>query len=511
MARLSNSLRNLTFSFIGYFLKVLVQFISRTVFIQVLGREYLGLSGLFSNILMMLSLAELGFGEAITFSLYAPLARDDEDAIRGLMQLFRRVYTVVGLFVLIAGLSLTPFLQYFVRNLPHIPGIRWIYVLFVLNSALSYLNTYKRTLIIADQKQYIVSSYSYGCAIAMNIIQTIVLLISGNYFLFLIVMIAFTLIENFLLTQKANSLYPFLKNQHKETFSKEMTSPIIKNIRAMLFHKVGHILVNGTDNILMARIVDLGSVGIYSNYLMITSALETAVKIMFGAITASIGNVGATEPNHIKKKIFNRVNFLSMWLFGFSSICLFCLLTPFITVWIGSEYCFPFVVEFAICLKFFIYGMRQPVIVTKNAFGLYWQDRYKAIAEAAINLIASILLGVHFGVFGILMGTIISSLTTNLWVEPLVLYREGLHAPVSGYFRDYGKFTLVTFVAGGITYKLCELVSLGGVLGLLAKMLICTIVPNLIFTLCFFRRDEFSYFCQLLKTFLIRVKNKLKN
>ena len=220
MARLSNSFRNLTYSFTGYGLKTLVQFVSRTVFIQVLGREYLGLSGLFSNILMMLSLAELGFGEAITFSLYAPLARDDRQAIRGLMHLFRRVYLAVGAFVLVAGLALTPFLQFFVRDLPDIPGIRWIYALFVINSALSYLNTYKRTLIIADQKQYIVSGYTYGCAICMNVLQTIFLLISKDYFIFLAIMVAFTVIENLLLTRKANGLYPFLKESGEDKLSK---------------------------------------------------------------------------------------------------------------------------------------------------------------------------------------------------------------------------------------------------------------------------------------------------
>lgn len=504
MARLSNSLRNLTYSFTGYFLKTLVQFISRTVFIQVLGREYLGLSGLFSNILMMLSLAELGFGEAITFSLYAPLARNDQKAIRGLMQLFRKVYTAVGCFVLVAGLSLTPFLQYFVHDLPQIPGIRWIYVLFVLNSALSYLNTYKRTLIIADQKQYIVSSYTYGCAICMNVLQTILLLVSGNYFLFLMIMIVFTLVENFLLTRKANNLYPFLKEHEKEKLSKEMTVPILKNIRAMLYHKAGHILVNGTDNLLMARLVDLGSVGVYSNYLMITSTLETAVKIMFSSITASIGNVGATESDQVKQQMFDRINFVSMWIFGFCSICLLCLFTPFIAVWVGSSYCFPFTVELVICLKFFIYGMRQPVLVTKNAFGLYWQDRYKAIAEAAINLIVSIFLGTKFGVFGILMGTVISSITTNLWVEPLILYRDGLHVSVSKYFKNYSIFALVTFLAGGITYWLCGVIGLVGIVGLLVKMLLCVIIPNGIYTLCFFRKKEFSYFCQTIRTLLSR-------
>lgn len=505
MARLSNSFRNLTYSFAGYFLKILVQFVSRTVFIQVLGREYLGLGGLFTNILMMLSLAELGFGEAITFSLYGPLAREDQKAIRGLMQMFRRIYTLVGAFVLAAGLSLTPFLQYFVKDLPDIPGIRLIYVLFVLNSALSYLNTYKRTLIIADQKQYIVSGYTYGCAIALNVVQTIGLLITGNYFLYISLMIVFTMAENLLLTKKANDLYPFLQIQEKEKLSKDLTAPIQRNIRAMLYHKVGYVLVNGTDNLLMARLVDLASVGIYSNYLMITSTLESAVKIVFSAISASVGNVGVTESDEKKLQIFNRINFVSMWVFGFCAVCLMCLLTPFITVWVGESYCFPVTVELVICLKFLLYGLRQPVNVTKSAFGLYWQDRYKPIAEAGINLVVSIVLGIRLGVLGVLLGTVISSLATNLWIEPLVLYRDGLHAPVRLYFKEYGVFMAVTAVAGGLTYWLCNLVGLGGIAGLLIKMIICIVVPNLIYLVCFFRKKEFSYFCETIRQFVARI------
>lgn len=505
MARLSNSFRNLTYSFTGYGLKTLVQFVSRTVFIQVLGREYLGLSGLFSNILMMLSLAELGFGEAITFSLYAPLARDDRQAIRGLMHLFRRVYLAVGAFVLVAGLALTPFLQFFVRDLPDIPGIRWIYALFVINSALSYLNTYKRTLIIADQKQYIVSGYTYGCAICMNVLQTIFLLISKDYFIFLTIMVAFTVIENLLLTRKANCLYPFLKESGEDKLSKEMTAPIMRNIRAMLYHKVGHILVNGTDNLLMARLVDLGSVGIYSNYLMITTTLESAVKIVFSAVTASVGNVGATESDEKKLQVFDRINFVSMWIFGFCTICLMCLLTPFITLWVGASYCFPFGIELAISLKFLLYGLRQPVNMTKSAFGLYWQDRYKPVAEALINLVVSIVLGMRYGVFGILMGTVISTVATNLWIEPLVLYRDGLHAPVRRYFTAYGVFIAVTALAGGVTYWMCSLVGMIGIVGLVIKMLICVVIPNLIYLICFFRKKEFSYFCETVRRMVGRV------
>lgn len=506
-SRVSNSVKNLIVSFSGHFCKMLVQFIGRSVFIQILGREYLGLSGLFSNILTMLSLAELGFGSAITFSLYSPLAKGDTNTVKSLMELFRKVYIVVGCIVGIVGIALTPFLQYFVKEMPDIQGIRWIYIMYVLNSSFSYFYTYKRTIILADQKQYIVSWYTYGCSVAMNLLQIIVLVTTKNYFLYLGVMLLFTCIENILITHKANKLYPYIRTGEKVLLPSKEKKVIVTNIKAMLYIKTGHVIVTGTDNLLMAKLVNLVAVGMYSNYLMITSAITTVTNMVYNSISASIGNAGATESDESNLQIFNRINFFSQWLFGFCTICLLCLLTPFISVWIGNENCFTFIVEFAICLNFFVTGLRQPITVTKTAMGLFYQDRYRALGEAAVNLVVSIILGIRFGVSGILIGTVISALTVGLTIEPRVLYRYGFHISAMGYFKQYGIFVLITIINCFITYVLCALIPFDGIFGLICKMLVCIVIPNVIYIFCFKNKEEFRYFVSLLRKIVVRKNN----
>lgn len=501
MARVSKSIKNVTESMGGYILKLLVQFIGRSIFIQILGREYLGLSGLFSNILSVLALVELGFGGAISFSLYIPLAVGDQKTVKALMRMFHRVYLLVFWVVLIGGLAVTPYLHVFVKQLPDIPGLQWIYMLYVINTAASYLCVYKQTLIIADQRQYIVSRYVYGCAVAMTVLQTVLLVLTKDYFLYLYVMLAFTLLQNLLISRKADQMYPFLKERAQYDVPRGAYDTIFRNIRAMLYQKVGHVMVTSTDNILMAKFVDLGTVGLYSNYLMITSALTTAMSLIYNGIMASIGNVGATENDEVKEQIFNRIDFFTQWLLGFCTVCLFCLLSPFISLWLGEAYRFPMRIELLICLNFMVQGFRQSVITTKNAMGLYWVDRHKALITAFLNLGISIVLGKRIGVAGILLGTLISSLLTDFWVEPLVVFRVGFHAGASGYFRRY----LISAVTTGINlwgmYVLCQRLP-DGIGGFLLKMGVCIVVPNLLYLAVYGRRPEFRYFVELGKTLL---------
>lgn len=487
----------MTNDLLGYFVKIVVQFWCRRVFILLLGEVYLGLSGLFSNILTLLSLAELGVGSAISFSLYKPLAENDQERVKSLMRLFKRAYFAIGIVVAALGVSLTPFLQFFIKDMPDIPHIRLIYVLYVVNSAVSYLFIYKRTLIVADQKEYIASRYSYGCAVVMNVVQLAVLYITRNFLLYLGTMIVFTVLENLLISVKADKCYPYLRDKDVQKLPEEDLHSIKKNIGALIFHQVGRVLVNGTDNLLISKMVDLVSVGLYSNYLMVKSALNTVLGSFYKAIFASIGNVNATEPDEVKKLVFDRINFLTHWMYSFSAICLFCLFNPFISLWVGEKYTFSLPVVFVICLDFFIYGYRTPAMITKNAMGLYWSDRYKALIEALINLVVSILLALKFGVAGIIWGTVISSLSTNFWVEPYVLYRQGLHAPLREYFKSYAVSCLLTAISGGLTWLACSLLPAAGIPAFAGKLLACLVIPNGLYFVIFRRNPHFLYFMNL--------------
>lgn len=332
MSRTDNSLRNLKTAVLFKLAAIVVNFIARKIFVVVLTKEYLGLDGTFANILTMLSLAELGVGTAITYSMYKPLAEGDRELILSLMTLYRKFYTVIGITVGVLGAALTPFLQYIIRDIPDIPHIRLIYLMFVLDSSISYFLVYKQSLISADQKQHIVTSYQYKTGMAVTAAQCAALLLTGDYILYLALKLCATFVCNALLARKADRLYPYLKQKTVQPLPAPVRQDISKNIRAMIAHKLGSVVVFGTDNVLIAYFVGAVSVGLYSNYLLITQSLKSAYSMIFRAMTASIGNLCAAEDTAHAQAVFWRVDLLTRWIYGFSAVCLVVLFNPFISL-----------------------------------------------------------------------------------------------------------------------------------------------------------------------------------
>ena len=493
MSRTSNTIRNMKFALAGQIMGILISLVSRKVFVMFLSAEYLGLNGLFSNILSMLALAELGVGIAIVYSLYKPIAEENFSEIKSIMRLYRTVYTTVGVFILVAGCALTPFLQFFIRDMPDIPNIRLIYLIYVINSATSYFFTYKRSLIIANQKWHIVTTYHYGLFFILNVAQMVVLWLTSNFIFYLLLQAAITLLENILLSRKANRLYPFLRETNVPPLPCEIKAEIKRNVFAMVFHKVGGVIVFSTDNILISKLVGLTAVGIYSNYMMIRQALNIVTGLVFQSVSASFGNLNAQNSNKRTLEIFHIINFAGAWIFGFCSTCLIVLINPFISLWLSNGYLFSTSIVLWFSLAFYVSGMRTACLTIREVMGLFWYDRYKPMFEVSINLIASVILGRKFGVAGILAGTVISTMTTCFWVEPLVLYRHGLHAPVRTFFVRYGIYTLITVLAGAVTIVLCKFTPPSGIMGFGAKLAVCAVVPNAIFTACYFRTSEFKH------------------
>lgn len=504
MTRTANTLRNVKFAIIGQALGILINLISRKVFVFFLPIEYLGLHGLFSNILSMLTLAELGVGSAIIYSLYRPIAQNNVQEIKSLMQLYQRVYCAVGLFVLIAGGTITPFLHLFVKEMPNIPYIRLIYMIFVANTAVSYFFTYKRSLIIANQKQYIVTSYRYGLLLALNVEQIAALYFTQNFILYLILQTVNTVLENILLSRRADKLFPYLKDKEVLPLRSQVMTEIKKNTGAMVFHRLGGVFVFATDNILISKLVGLVEVGLYSNYMLITQALNAVIGQLFQSVAASFGNLNAQSTDEHKLEIFYVLNFIGAWIFGFCTICLFSLITPFISLWLGGIYLFSIPTVGLIAFVFYMTGMRKAVLTVRDAMGIFWYDRYKPVFEILINLTSSILLGQKFGLEGIITGTIISTLSTCFWIEPYVLYKYGFHAPLRAFFIKYAGYSCVTAFGGLVTYSLCTLVSGDSLVDFILKLGVCLCVPNFIFCICYARTKEFKYLISLSQALIKR-------
>lgn len=277
---------------------------------------------------------------------------------------------------------------------------------------------------------------------------------------------------------------------------------ISKNIRAMIAHKLGSVVVFGTDNVLIAYFVGAVSVGLYSNYLLITQSLKSAYSMIFRAMTASIGNLCAAEDTAHAQAVFWRVDLLTRWIYGFSTVCLVVLFNPFISLWLGADYLFSMPIVLLIVLSFYVTGMRQSVLTFREAMGLYWYDRHKPLFESAINLAVSILLAKPFGIVGIFIGTVVSTLSTCTWVEPYILFRHGFCAPVGKYFARYALNVLLTAAAGAATWYICALLPAAGFGAFLVKVLLCCVLPNLFFLLVYGKTSEFRYFLTLGKSVL---------
>lgn len=504
MDRTEHVVKNLKFAAVSELVLAVLKFVSRRVFVLLLGKEYLGVSGLFTDILSMLSLAELGFSVSITYSLYQPVAQGNTTLIKSLMQLYRRVYRSVFVIVLAAGLSLTPFLDFFVKEMPeNIPNISLIYVLNVVNASVSYLFAYKSTLLFVYQKKYIDSLIRTAVSVIAAVAQIGVLLITGNYVFYLFIAIGAALTQNVLISVKTDRLYPYLKETDISPLPVEILHDIRRNVGAMILHRIGAVAIFSTDNILISKFVGIGTTGLYSNYVMIRGFLNVMVNALFNAITPALGNLNATETEQNRQAAFRRLNFFSAWLFGWMSICLLWLYDPFIRIWLGRNYLLPRPVVLIIVINFYVNSMRIPVANTKSVMGLFWDERYKSILEPPLNLAVSILLAQRWGIFGILAGTLISTMALPFWVEPLGLYRHGLKQPIGEYFLRYLGHLLLTAAAGGLTGLACSAAG-EGLFGFVLRLLFCILIPNAVYLAVYCRSSEFCFMKEMAK----RIINK---
>lgn len=491
--RSTNSVKNIVVNLGSQLLGILMSFFCRVVFIRMLGDTYLGVNGVFSNILSIFSLAELGIGSAIIFSMYKPLAENDQVKIGALMALYRRAYHTIGLVVAVAGLAFAPFYHIVLKDPPQIPYLTVIYLLYVFNSVITYFLSYKQSIITADQKNYICTLYQYGFCIAQNILQIIILISTKNFILYLCTQILFSFFTNYFLARKADRMYPYLRRYRNRKLEKKDRAVIVKNIKAMFMHRVGNALLNGTDSIILSAFVSTASAGIYSNYLLITVPLQGLTSQIFSSISASVGNLGAVEGRGKSYRVYRAVNFAGFWIFSFSSISLFCLFNPFLLLWAGKELLFPLQIVFVISLNFYLMGMRQATLMFKDALGLFWYDRYKSPLAALVNLLASILLVRLLGPVGVFIGTTVALLTVCVWVEAYVLYRNGFHRNMAAFFLHYALYAALTAAAGLLTWFCCSLVPGSTIFSLILKLLICILIPNSLYLLLFHRTEEYLY------------------
>ncbi len=492
-SRTEYSAKNTTVAVVSRIVAILMGFATRVVFTHTLSEAYVGINGLFTDILNVLALSELGVGTAITYALYKPIAQADIERQKSLMQIYRLFYRAVACIVLGLGLLIIPFMGVFIKNQPDVNHLILIYLLYLANSVISYLLIYKRTLIDAHQLIYVGTLNQTIFLVIQDVAQIIILLITRNFLLFLIVYLICTVGSNVSISRKADKLYPYLKDKNIAKLPKQERSDIYKNIQAMLMHKVGTVVVNNTDNLLISAFVGVVSVGKYSNYYLLIGSIRQILDQIFQGITASVGNLGVTADRFRVKKIFETSFFIGQWIYGVAAICLYEILNPFVELSFGSNYVFEVNIVLILCVNFYVTGMRKATLVFQDSMGLFWHNRHKAIVEAIINLVASIILASKFGIIGVFAGTLISTLATSTWVEPFVLYKHKLQCSMVGYMAKYALYTCVLFLAWLATDCLCGYCEYGLIITIILRTIICIFVPNVILLLAYFRTKEFIF------------------
>lgn len=505
--RVQNSLNNMFFGVSGQIISAIMGFMVRTVFIYTLGIEYLGVEGLFTSILTMLSLANLGFDTAMIYSLYKPIAEKDTYKLQALMNLYQKAYRLIGIIILLIGLSLLPFLPHLMNSQTTINNLNIIYILFLLNSVSSYYFVYKHSIIIADQRNHIISKIHTVFIILSNIAQIILLLSTENYIAVLTTQILFRIFENRYIAKKANALYPFIKEKNNAKLSKKEKKLFFKNLYALMLYKISGVVINGTDNIIISIFIGVTAVGIYSNYLLIIGTITTFLSYIFNSITASVGNLIVKENEEKKYFIFRILNFANFWIYGFFTVCLWNLVNPLISIWLGEQYVFDKYIVFAIILNFFTAGMQDASTTFRETTGLFNRGKYRPIFAAVINIVVSIILAKQIGLAGVLLGTVISRLCTYFWYDPYVIFKFVFKKSVKTYFSRYLWYAVLVLISTVITDSLGNVPETNAFTNMVVRGILCLIIPNMLFLIIFKSTEEFKYVWSIVS----KLPNKLNS
>lgn len=498
--RTEHSARNTAAAVISRMTAILMGFAVRVVFTHMMSEAYVGVCGLFSNIITILALPELDIVMAVPYALYDPIVRRDEKKQKSLMKLYRRFYHVVSGTILIFGAVCIPFLGFMTGN-QQVEHLTLIYLMFLANSALSYLWAYKRTLLDAHQLISVGVWYQTVFLVLQDAVQIVVLWSTKNFILFLSVSLICTFTRNIAVSRKADRLYPFLKEKDTEAVPKEEKREIFSNLRAMMLHKAGNVLVNNTDNLLLSALIGLSSVGSYFNYYLVIGSIRQLLNQVLQGITASVGNLGVNADRGQIREILEDTLFVGQWIFGFAAICIYELINPFMELSFGKQYVFSMSVVLVLCLKFYVTGMRQAVLVFRDALGLFRVDRYKVIVETMLNLVISVVLAQRLGTPGVFLGTLFSMLLTSVWIEPFVLYRY-LEIPLKSYFVRYLLYT----ASAGVTASGIHIICRGK--GFLGRLMICLFGVNLLWLIGYGRTREFREICRRGRRILFRRKRR---
>lgn len=511
MARTNNSIRNIIFAFGTQAISILTNFAIRTIMIRYLGNQAVSLNGLFTEVLSVLSLTELGVGSAIIYNLYKPLANNDREKVRQLMGLFKTAYRVIAGATLMLGVAVCPFLHLLVNSLDYSMNyVRAVYLLFVVDLSVSYLFSYKLSLLNADQKNYVTSRINMWMKLVGAGVKIAVLIFAKEFIAFLIVSIAITLIGNIIGSVTVDNYYPWLKESH-EKLPTEERKEVFANIKNLFIKALSGKITNSTDNMLISALVNTLQVGIYSNYSLIIGIFrQVANQIAYGGLTASLGNLLVTEKEEKCVTVFRRLLYLFYIIAAMAAVGTVCCIDLFVEeLWIKQEeYVLGTGVVFVCCLNLFMEIVHRPLWAIMEVSGLFRQDKYVSITGSIVNLIVSIALGLKIGMAGIFIGTFLTYAIQAVLKAKLLYEKRFGRSPWRYYLVTAGMFAGM-LLQMAVSYWLCSLVRTEScVAEFLLRGVISVAVTGGSILLVTFKTEAFSYYLRLAKSMVTKKAEK---
>lgn len=497
-SRTGHVIKNSSYGFISKLITVFLSFFARTIFIKTLGTEYLGVEGLFSNILTMLSLAELGIGNVLTFSLYKPIANNENERINQLLSYYRRIYNMIAIVVAIIGAAIIPFLSYVVKSSFDSKTIIVFYLLYLANSVISYIAVCYTTLIKAEQEQYVIEIISTITKTVATVIQIVVLIVDRNFILYLVVLVVSTLVQNLIASLYAKNTYGIKKVEY--VIREDERRILWSSIRSTFLYKIGVVIINYTDNILISVMIGTAFVGYYSNYVLIMTQFTMVINILCSALIASVGNMSVQNDKDKSYVVFKRLVFFFHFITCVCSVGFILMFNEVITLWIGEENTLGFETVIAITLSFYIQNIINPVWMYREAYGLFKEIKYLMLVTAALNIVLSIAGGKYLGLAGIIGATGISRCLTTVWYEPRILYKKAFQRNVSEYFAMQIKYIVCTLISLILSFYLINsVIVFDGIVFTGIRCIVIVLICSIIFGLLNLKTEELKYWIKLLK------------
>lgn len=508
MSRTDNSLRNIFWGYTYKLLNMFLPFFFRSVMIKYMGSEYLGLNSLFTSVLQVLNLSELGVGAAISYSMYKPVSLKDDEMVCALLRLYRKIYIIIGIVILGVGTAIMPVLPHFIEGeYPKDVNIYVVYFLFLLNTSLSYLLfSYRSSILNASQRNDLISKISIIVIIIRYATEITVIVVAQNYYVCLLFLLFSTLINNLLNYWVSKKYYP--QFVCRGLVSKQTKEEIKKKVFALMLHKIGGTVLSSVSTIVISAFLGLHMVTKYTNYFYVISAVQSMVVICFSSITSVLGNFLITERKDRVTQNFSRILLFNFMIVCVCSSLMLCLFQDFIKLWVGQQYLFENELTILFVAYFFIHTIRRTIIVFRDAAGMWEDNRLQPIVAVVVNVTLSLLLVQYTGIYGVLLSSIISMIFVDVPWEAYAFCRSKMQISPIKYILRILKYGIITAFACALSFFGCYIIPIEGIVGMAIKTIITVILNGVLLVVLYGKNPDFIFFKNLI---VCKLKRMISN